>query len=65
MRDGSSLQPMTVDQLALILGETQIDFSAELVPGVDATVLDADAIAAFRSRWQRKSGRAEIANWAV
>ena len=56
---------MTVDQLALILGETQIDFSAELVPGVDATVLDADAIAAFRSRWQRKSGRAEIANWAV
>ena len=36
MRAGSSLQPMNVDQLALILTETQVDFSAEIAPGVDA-----------------------------
>ncbi len=65
MRAGSSLQPMTVDQLALILGETQVDFSAEIVPSVDAAALDTDAIAAFRSRWQRKSNRADIAHWSA
>ena len=57
---------MSVDQLALILGETQADFSAELVPNADAaTLLDDAAIAAFRSRWQRKSNRAEIARWST
>lgn len=65
MRACSSLQPMTVDQIALILGETQVDFSAEFVPGLDSAVLDADAIAAFRSRWQRKSMRADIARWSA
>ena len=65
MRAGSSLQPMSVDQLAVILGETQVDFSAEIVPGVDATALDGAAIAEFRNRWQRKSNRAEIAQWSV
>jgi ATP-dependent DNA helicase RecG len=65
MRAGSSLQPMSVDQLALILGETQVDFSAEIVPGVDVTVLDDAAIAAFRTRWQRKSNRADIAHWST
>ena len=66
MRAGSSLQPMSVDQLGLILGETQADFSAALVPNADAaTLLDDAAIAAFRSRWQRKSGRAEIGRWST
>ena len=65
MRAGSSIQAMSVDQIALILGETQFDFSAELVPGVDVTVLDPDAIAAFRDRWQRKSIRTDIANWST
>jgi ATP-dependent DNA helicase RecG len=41
MRAGSSLQPMSVDQIGLILGEAQIDFSAELVPGVNTAVLKA------------------------
>ena len=66
MRAGSSLQPMSVDQLALILGETQADFSAELVPNADATtLLDEAAIAAFRGRWRRKSNRAEIGRWST
>ena len=65
MRAGSSLQPMSVDQLAVILGETQVDFSAEIAPGVDATVLDDAAIAAFRSRWERKSNRTDIAHWSA
>lgn len=63
MRAGSSLQPMTVEQITHILGETQVDFSADIVAGANASVFDTEAIAEFRSRWQRKSGRAEIAQW--
>lgn len=63
MRAGSSLQPMSVEQISTILAEAQIDFSADVVPGADASVFDPDAVAEFRARWQRKSGSAEIARW--
>ena len=65
MRAGSSLQPMSVDQIARILCETQIDFSADLVPGGAQTVFDTAAVAEFRGRWQRKSARSEIAHWST
>ena len=65
MRAGSSLQPMSVDQIARILSETQIDFSADLVPGGTQTVFDTAAVAEFRGRWQRKSARSEIAHWST
>ncbi|MBS0233460.1 MAG: putative DNA binding domain-containing protein [Proteobacteria bacterium] len=65
MRAGSSLQPMSVEQISTILGEAQVDFSADVVPGADASIFDADAIAEFRARWERKSNRAEIAQWST
>jgi ATP-dependent DNA helicase RecG len=65
MRAGSSLQPMSVDQIARILSETQVDFSADLVPGANRSVFDDEAVAEFRARWQRKSARSEIAHWSM
>jgi ATP-dependent DNA helicase RecG len=65
MRAGSSLQPMAVEQITRILTETQVDFSADIVPGADTSAFDADAIAVFRERWRRKSGRAEVERWSA
>jgi ATP-dependent DNA helicase RecG len=65
MRAGSSLQPMSVEQITRILGEAQLDFSADIVQGTDVSMLDASAIASFRARWQRKSGRGEIGQWSA
>ena len=63
MRAGSSLQPMSVEQITRILGETKVDFSADIVPGADLSIFDPEAVAEFRARWRRKSGRPEILNW--
>jgi ATP-dependent DNA helicase RecG len=63
MRAGSSLHPMSVEQISLILNEAQTDFSANLVPGADQSVFDPGAIQEFKARWQRKSGLAEIQHW--
>ena len=63
MRAGSSLQAMSLEQMALILNEAQVDFSADLVPGADQGCFDPEAVEEFRARWQRKSGRAEIQHW--
>ena len=64
MRAGSSLQPMSIEQMARILSESQLDFSADVVPNADASVFDAEAIIGFRTRWSRKSGRTEIETWS-
>jgi len=64
MRAGSSLQPMSVEQISHILSEAQIDFSADIVPGADTSSFDPAAVEEFRVRWQRKSGRADIAHWS-
>ena len=61
---GSSLQPMSLEQITLILNEAQVDFSADLVPGANESSFDSEAVEEFRARWQRKSGRAEIQHWA-
>ena len=63
MRVGSSLTAMNPQQLATILREGTSDFSAEPVAGTTINLLDGDAIAEFRNRWQKKSGNSGIARW--
>ena len=63
MRVGSSLTAMNPQQLATILREATSDFSAEPVAGTTISLLDSEAIAEFRKRWQKKSGNAGIARW--
>ena len=64
MRVGSSLTDMTPERLSAIIHESTVDFSAELIAGADAAVFDAAAVAAFRARWQRKSGLSDIGQWS-
>lgn len=63
MRVGSSLTAMNPQQLATILQERAIDFSAEIVTGASASDLDPALIAEFRRRWLKKSGAPEIGRW--
>lgn len=64
MRVGSSLTAMNPQQLAVIFQESIVDYSAEPAPGTTIAMLDTAAIAAFRKRWHKKSGTAEIGRWS-
>ena len=63
MRVGSSLTAMAPQQLAVIFQESTTDYSAEPATGTTIAMLDVAAIGAFRKRWQKKSGTAEIGRW--
>jgi ATP-dependent DNA helicase RecG len=64
MRVGSSLTAMNPQQLAVIFQESIVDYSAEPAAGTTIAMLDTAAIAAFRKRWHKKSGTAEIGRWS-
>ncbi len=57
MRAGEDLVPMTPDQLRRIFAEAGPDFSAEVCPLATPEDLAPEAIASFRKRWHRKSGK--------
>lgn len=55
MRAGQDLAPMTPDMLRRIFDETGPDFSAEICAGATLADLAPEAIAAFRTRWHRRT----------
>ena len=65
MRGGSSLTPMTADQIKRILDEAHPDFSAEICREARLADLDEAAIAVFRTRWAQRSRRADLQTMAV
>lgn len=62
MRSGESLVAMTPDKLRAIFDEDVPDFSAHICEGATINDLDENAIAEFRERWIRKSGREALRN---
>jgi ATP-dependent DNA helicase RecG len=60
MRGGEGLIPMSPDMQRRILNEAVQDYSAELCVGADFGSLDSAAIETLRSRWHRKSSRADL-----
>lgn len=62
MRSGESSVAMTADKLRSIFDEDVPDFSAHACGGATIDDLDENAIAEFRERWIRKSGREALRN---
>ena len=62
MRAGDDLAPMSPDRLRQLLFAGEPDFSATINLQARLDDLDPAAIAAFRRRWQEKSGNAAIAD---
>ncbi len=62
MRSGESLVAMTADKLRSIFDEDVPDFSAHVCGGAIIDDLDENAVAEFRERWIRKSGREALRN---
>lgn len=60
MRGGEGLIPMSPDMQLRILSEAVRDYSAQVCLGADIGSLDEQAIATLRTRWHRKSGRADL-----
>jgi ATP-dependent DNA helicase RecG len=65
MRSGSSVVPMSADQLRRIYEEGAADFSAEICDRATLQDLDRDAVDEFRRRWARKSNNESLAKAPV
>lgn len=61
MRSGDNLVGMTPDHLQKILDEARPDFSAQLCPEAVLDDLSSEAIEWFRSKWQERSRRSDLA----
>ncbi|MFH0812756.1 MAG: RNA-binding domain-containing protein [Pseudomonadota bacterium] len=59
-RVGESLVEMDTATLKNILNETEPDFSAQIVPGLEITDLDEEALQNFRTRWAQKAKRVDF-----
>ncbi|MEP6778356.1 MAG: ATP-binding protein [Gemmatimonadaceae bacterium] len=62
-RSGESLLPMRDDELRQIHSEIEVDFSAEVVAGLQLADLDDRSISEFARRWSLRDGRPQILNW--
>ena len=60
MRSGDGLTPMLPDMLERIFAEAILDFSATICRGATLDDLESSAVQEFRTRWQRKTKRADL-----
>lgn len=65
MRSGDELVGMTEDRLRAIFDEARPDFSALACQGLSLDELDHAGIEYFRDRWQRRSGRDDLATLSI